>query len=152
MVNNTAMRRSTSHILICLLTTVMVAVQCVAPASAGCRCAGNAVESNAEASCCAETTTETVLCCGTSACKCGEQCGNGNSDCDCDCGERPQKPDPAQKSESPAESHAKVLAKVSLDESIVDVLNAAETSAMSRSQCVPSRALNVQILLCTWQT
>lgn len=146
------MRRSTSHILICLLTTVMVAVQCIAPVSAACRCARNAVETKAEASCCAETTTETVSCCGTSACKCGEQCGKGNAGCKCGCGERSPKPEPAQEAERPAESHAKVLANVSPDESIVDVLNAAETTAMSRSHSVPSNALNVQILLCTWQT
>ncbi len=145
------MRHSTPHILICLLTTVMVAVQCMAPVSAGCRCARDVVESKAEASCCAETTTETASCCGTSACTCGEQCGKGNSDCQCGCGEHPQQPEPAQ-SESPAESHAKVLANVSLDESIVELLNAAETTAMSRSHCVPSNDLNVQILLCTWQT
>ena len=146
------MRRSTSHILICLLTTVMVAVQCIAPVSAGCRCAGSAVESETEGSCCSPTMTETDSCCGTSACRCGEQCGNGNSDCECGCGGHPQKPEPAQESESPADSHAKVLANVSLDESIVDVLNAAETTAKSRSHCVSSNALNVQILLCTWQT
>ncbi|WP_077027477.1 hypothetical protein [Fuerstiella marisgermanici] len=146
------MRRSTAHILICLLTTVMVALQCIAPATAGCLCAGNSVESRAEASCCSETTTETEWCCETSKCTCGERCGEGNTDCECGCGERPQKPQPAQESESPAESHVKVLADVSLDESIVDVLNAAETTAMSRSHRTPSNPLNVQILLCTWQT
>lgn len=142
----------TCHIFTTLFTTVMVVVQCIAPVAANCGCTGPNVERSPHGFCCSETPAESSSCCETSECNCGRQCGSGNSDCSCGCSDIPQKPEPVQESETPAESHVKVLADTGLNESVVDLLAAAETTAVARSHRAPSNAVDVQILLCTWQT